>query len=394
MAMLLAVIAVLSCSEEDGGLVSVSVPGESLAVSADLNDVTFNVQSDGEWTVKALSQNYGLEVSWVRLGMSKGMGNMTVPVRVLPNPYSTERTVKLTVISKIGQEAVLELVQAANGDPSAEEDLTIRVGNYNIRVVTSADRLENAWENRSPRLIQSIGACDFDIFGVNEWSTTSQTYLQEQLHETYNFKIFSPYAQTGAGNNAMGICYKKGFTLIDWHYFWLSDTPDIMASGNDGGKYNRGGCCGMFVHNDTDTKFFFMVAHGPLNDSLRDGKAHVLVDQEKRYNPDGYPSFFVGDLNALEYHQCSAVYREHWSDTYLVLDDACKNGIRSTYNAFDLNRNMATNDKRLDYIYFRGGATPLNYVADDQKYAGYYASDHLPIYSDMALSLKTEPTSF
>ena len=54
------------------------------------------------------------------------------------------------------------------------------------------------------------------------------------------------------------------------------------------------------------------------------------------------------------------------------------------YNAFDLDRDLNVDPKRLDYIYYRN-ATLLNYVCNSKKYDGLYASDHLSVYADMVL---------
>lgn len=383
--MLTALAVLLSCEKEDNKPVSVSVSPEQLTVPCTLSDQTFEVVSDGGWTVNALSTD-SLEVSWVRIGRKQGIGNMPVSVRVLPNDFNNQRTAMLTVVSESGNKAVVELVQEPNTESKESNDnLTLRIGNYNIRVVTSADKDENAWENRRTRLVQSIRDCEFDVFGINEWSLTSQTYLQEQLKNTYDFQVFSPYSQAGTGDNAMGVGYRKDFTLLEWNYFWLSDTPDIIAENNDGSS-TRGGCCGLFVHNDTGIKFFVMVHHGALDDALRDGKASLFAEMEKKYNPEGYPSFFVGDMNAYPESEASVTYREYWNDTYLTVSEAYHKGPMATYNAFDLDRDMYTNKSRLDYIYYRN-AEPLNYVCNDAKYAGYYASDHLPIYSDMKITI-------
>jgi endonuclease/exonuclease/phosphatase family metal-dependent hydrolase len=242
-----------------------------------------------------------------------------------------------------------------------------------------------AWENRKERVVQSIRENDFDFFGLQECSTDIQTYLADELDDTYNIRFFSPYSQDGNGNKAQGLAYKKAWTLTDWHYFWLSDTPGTMCQNDSdaNGNYNRGGCCGVLSKDDKH--IFVMVTHGALNSDVRAEYAHVYEDMEKLYNTSGYPCIFVGDMNAQPSDASSVAYRTYWTDTYDGVGSAGRLGPYSTFNGFNLSRNMYSDPHRIDYIYYRGAITPLNYVCNGTKYDDYYASDHLPVYSNMRL---------
>ena len=262
----------------------------------------------------------------------------------------------------------------------AEEQL--RVGTFNVRVITSDDTGENAWEKRKSRVVNAINECDFDVFGLNECSTATQSYLSAQLKNSYNIQFFSPYAQNGTGNKAQGLAYRKGWSLSDWHYFWLSDTPDVMTT-NDGAM-NRGGCCGILSKDGTDLKVFVMVTHGALSAETRSQYAELYEQMEKKYNPGGYPSFFVGDMNSKPSGAASVVYRRYWSDAYYAVGEAGRSGPAATYNGWDLELDLYSSDSRIDYIYYRG-ATPLSYVCSDTRYGGCYPSDHLPVYADFRI---------
>lgn len=233
--------------------------------------------------------------------------------------------------------------------------------------------------------MRSIRENDCDILGLQECSSDIQSYLSAQLTDTYNISYFSPYAQNGNGDKAQGLAYKKDWTLSDWHYFWLSDTPGTMCQNDSdaNGNYKRGGCCGTLTKGGKS--IFVMVTHGALNAEVREQYAHVYKDMEQLYNPSGYPSFFVGDMNAQPDRPESAEYRTYWTDAYDGAGSAGRIGPYSTFNAFNLSRNMYSDPHRIDYIYYRGAITPLNYVCNGTKYDGYYASDHLPVYSDMRL---------
>lgn len=258
----------------------------------------------------------------------------------------------------------------------------VRVGTYNLRIITSEDDENNNWENRKGRVLRSVRENDCDVLGLNECSDGIRSYLTEQLADTYDFRFFNPYATDGGGSGeAMGLAYKKAlFTPSDWHGFWLSDTPSVMVT-NDG-THKRGGCCAILTCKATSTKFFVLVTHGCLNAEARAQWASQYAQMEALYNPDGYPSFFVGDMNAQPSDAASVEYRTYWADVYF--SSAPKTGPYCTFNGFILDRDMYTYKKRLDYVYYRN-ATPLRYVCNDRLYDGYYASDHLPVYAEMRI---------
>ena len=384
---ILALCTVLSCTEKDGGgAVSISLDPLELNAPYTRSDQTFELQSNGDWTVKVESIE-GLPIAWAKVNREKGRGNANVSIRVNQNDYSDERVAKVIVTSATGETAVLTLTQSGNpGSSAALNELTLRIGTYNLRVTTSKDTGEYAWVNRRTRLIKSIYDNDFDVFGVNECNKEIQSYINENLKNDYNIKYFSPYSQDGVGDNAQGLVYKKGYTLLDWNYFWLSETPDIMVDNDKSGDsvYKRGGCCATLIHNDSGVKFFVMVTHGAVNKSVRDKYAYLYIEMEKKYNPDAYPSFFVGDMNARPDQNSTKTYLTYWKDVYLELDESQKSGPFCTFNGFDNSINLNNDPRRIDYVYYRN-ATPLNYVCNDTKYGDYFASDHLPVYSDMKI---------
>ncbi len=261
-----------------------------------------------------------------------------------------------------------------------------RVGTYNVRYITTEEDEQNNWANRKTRVVRSIQENDFDVFGLQECSPDIKSYLSAQLSD-YTIRYFDPKSASGSGDHeSIGLAYKTAkYSLSDWHYFWLSDTPSTMTLNNDtgdSGSFTRGGCCAILTDKATGTKIFMMVTHGCLNADPRDAYAAQYEEMEKLYNPNGYPSFFVGDMNAQPDAPASETYRSYWGDAYF--SDAPKTGPYCTFNAFNLERNMYTHKNHLDYVYYRN-ATPLRYVCNDRLYDGYYASDHLPVYVDFRI---------
>ena len=268
---------------------------------------------------------------------------------------------------------------------------SVRIGTYNLRYINNNDAEENQWENRKGRVKQSILDNDFDIFAVQECSAGIKTYLESELLSVYSGNYFSPYAGNSSKEEYIALLYKKDkFTLSDWQTFWLADDIskiNSVSEPNDASgesTYYRGGCCAVLTEIATNKKIFVISTHGCLGAEYRARYAGIYAEVEKKYNTGGYPAFLLGDMNSRPTDAASVEYRKYWNDVYRSVAPDMIAGPFATYNAFDLDRDLNADTKRLDYIYYRN-ATPLNYVCNSKKYDGLYASDHLPVYADMVL---------
>lgn len=271
----------------------------------------------------------------------------------------------------------------------------VRIGTYNLRrAKMDKDDPDNNWEVRSPRLVQSFIKENFDICGVQEVDSAEQESLPRMLAEAgldYGSYFFGPYAEDGAGTKAHGLLWKKDrFRAGEPHFFWISDPPELMqendrGNGAIGKSFIRGGFCMTLTDlGNGGARYFVMVTHGPLNKEDHAANAHVFIDMEKKYNPEGLPSFFLGDLNAKESDPCSEVYRGYWTDSFHYFDDRpeLREGPAGTFNGWKPDMKLGPG-RRIDYIYFRGkGVQPLRYCCDASRFGGLMASDHYPVFVD------------
>lgn len=261
----------------------------------------------------------------------------------------------------------------------------VRIGSYNLRM-QHLDKGEDDWSLRRGRVVRSINDNDFDVFGVQELTVNAQQELTWDLGAKYACLFFSPYSQDGVGNKAQGIFFnKKRFKLLEYHYFWPADNPDIKTENDHYKKdptksYIRGGMCIILKEKSTGKKFFFMNSHAPLNRADHIKYAHVYIDMEKKYNKENLPSFFVGDLNARPDHPASVIYREYWKDSADTWPEQW-----CTMNSFKTDPAQWPADKRIDYVYYRNIADPSEYRCNQTLYDGRCASDHFPVWADFKL---------
>lgn len=383
--MISALLMLLSC----GGGVSNAEEIISVASPATLNvdhatgEAAVELKANCAWTAQAQGKD-GSDAGWVSLSRSKGNGDAKVTLWYTKNPLSVSREAVVTFITDGGKTASVTIVQGGDDQGSSASSVEVRLGSYNIRMSnmdnSSAD---NKWSVRKSRLWTSIRDCGFDVFGLQEVSSAAQTDLKLEFGGTYGMVFFSPYAQSGQGDKAQGIMFRSDkFTLSDFHYFWLGPDPDKMSSSDvtASATYNRGGCCAVITHKATGVKFFFMNTHGCLSADSRTAYAAVFEQMEKRYNPEGLPSVFVGDFNEQPTGDMYKTIVGYWKDAWLSAQQ--KTGIENTFNSFS----MPNGKSRIDYVFYRGKASAKHFCCDNTLYGGLYPSDHFPIYTDFILS--------
>ena len=372
-----------SCREKENPEENISVSPSSIEASSDLASYKVEVSANCNWTVSTEGEN-GEEAFWLTPDRTSGHDNATVTIRVTENKYVDARTASVAFSTAGGKRAVVTIRQNGNDSGQSSGKTAVRLGSYNLRMHNLDTDGDNKWDVRKDRLKQSIEDCDFDVFGIQEVSSTMQTWLKSEFGSRYTFFFFSPYSQGGSGDRAQGICVRSSaFSMSEQHFFWASDTPDNMSTNDTGssGSFSRGGCCCVVTHKQSGVKFFFMNNHGCLNSEPNAAYAGVYIEQEKRFNPAGLPSFFVGDMNARPEYKATETYRSYWKDSY---DTALKrSGASGSFNGYS----SMSGKYRIDFVYHRGGGIVVDELTISNKlYDGKYASDHFPVIANCTIS--------
>lgn len=381
--------AAVSCTKSGGTASteeSLELAPSDISAACTLNAKVVEVTANCPWTVHKPD-----DANWITLDKSSGSGNGSISMKILKNDYRSSRKAVLTVSTPGGIIAEISVTQEGNKDSTLDDTrLKLRIGSFNCRISTmDYNDANNNWTNRKARLINSVKSNAFDIFGVQECDYQLQNTLKSELSSEYECRFFSPYSASGNGDKAQGIIYRKNdFIISDWYFFWPSDNIDKMSVNDIGtSNYNRGGCCVVFTHKETGIKLFMMNTHGFLDKSCGGKWASVYAEVEKKRNPEAYPSFFVGDMNATEGDPASAAFRKHWTDSYKTASK--REGPEGTFNSFNISVNL-DNQPRIDFVYYRGQVEVQRYVCDDSKFGGYYPSDHCPVYTEFVLSKHIE----
>ena len=273
---------------------------------------------------------------------------------------------------------------------------TVRIGTYNLwRSDLGKD--EYAWQNRREILAASIVENGFDVFAAEEVDTTMFRELPQLVSKcggNYEWLVFSPYSADGSGSmKAQAIVFRKDrFEAENFNHFWCSTTPDVISTGWDEGKFKRGACCAILKDRTSGERIFVMASHFPLGKEARLNFAPIVIEKARQYNPEGLPSFLIGDLNTRQERPESEILRSWWTDTYMALPAERRKGPKGTFNSHDVTKDMES-APRIDFIYYRGeGIVPMEYVVNDTVVNGIYPSDHCPVYADFFIG-KSESCS-
>lgn len=260
--------------------------------------------------------------------------------------------------------------EAIDITPEVTSDSEVKIMTFNLRGFTSEENPQNNWNNRRKAIPVMLRTTNPTVFGIQEGKLSFLTYIKNNCPE---------YDYVGEGNKGgtsgeySAIFYKKGeVNLLGSGTFWLSSTPD-QVSKSFGTKYYRIATWGLFEKKATGEKFFHVNTHLNFEDDVQIKEVDVITEMIKKYNPDGYPSVFTGDMNALQTAPCfNGIKKDGWKNARLEAKDSDDSG---TYNGW------GASGKIIDIIWFKSFKALTYKVVTEQFVGVQYISDHYPVYT-------------
>lgn len=260
----------------------------------------------------------------------------------------------------------------------AEIESPLTVMTFNIRYGT-ADDGEDSWPNRNHLVMQVVRDRNADIVGVQE-------ALAFQLDEITT--EFPHYAVIGVGRDDAktkgefsAILYRTDRFIIDSSgTFWLSDTPEAVASTTWGNSITRICTWARLIDRDTGKGIYIFNTHyDHRSQESREKSSELILDRiASRAHDD--PVVLMGDFNAGE---ANAAIKS-LEDTGLVHayraihPDETQVG---TFNAF-----TGTSDgEMIDHIFVSPTIDLLDADIDHTNDNGRYPSDHYPVWATISL---------
>ena len=286
--------------------------------------------------------------------------------------------------------------QTPETPPETEDTrITVKIATYNIRCLNSADIDYKSWEFRKGNVAKMVKDRGFEIVGFQEVSEGQVSDLKGSLPE-FDFLLVGRDDGATKGES-VGIAWLKSrFTAVRTGHFFLSATPDVVSSpypewtSTNPGR-NRVVAWAVLKEKASGRAMLFFSTHfevGKTDDAtIRLRSAELVVAQEALLNTAHLPFVLVGDLNSKSTDSCQAELRKSFTDAYMAANEAgVREGPIGTSNGHHYTANyLDNNGLRIDYIYFKGDVDILRYRVCDEKYDGYYPSDHCPVLAELKL---------
>jgi endonuclease/exonuclease/phosphatase family metal-dependent hydrolase len=260
---------------------------------------------------------------------------------------------------------------ASAGDVRAGELL---IATYNLRV--AVDGPPNDWAHRRLRLQALLDRYRPDLIGTQE-GLYSQ--IKDLAADQPAYDWIGLGREGGSRGEFMAIFYRRDrFEPLEYDHFWLSDTPDVIASSTWGNEVRRMVTWAKFRDRTTGREFYFWNTHLDHAVQVAREKSAELIRQRIGLLAPGTSLFLVGDFNS--------VARENRA--YEILTQGA--GLTDTWYAARERRNEDANSftgfgpllhegKRIDWILARGTMDVRATEAVTFQQGGNWPSDHLPI---------------
>lgn len=261
----------------------------------------------------------------------------------------------------------------------------LTVMSFNIRYGTANDG-ENHWKQRREFLFDVMREADADLVGLQE-------ALDGQIHELLD--ELPQYGVVGVGRDDgktrgeyAAILYRRDrFRVSDAGTFWLSDTPEIVASKSWGNSITRICTWARFVDRDGRAFWHYNVHLDHQSQPSRERSAVLLAERIAARRNGDEPAIVTGDFNAGETNPAlTRLTAPHGGAPALYLDsfrvrhpDEKETG---TFTGFKFGQ--TTGDK-IDYVLVPPGTDVQSAAIIRTSRDGRYPSDHFPVIAKILL---------
>lgn len=258
------------------------------------------------------------------------------------------------------------------GEVSNAGPASLCVMSYNLRFASSVP--PNAWSQRRPLMREAIRSVSPDIIGTQEGLLAQLRDLASDLPE---YEWIGTGRDGGTKGEFVAVFYRRTrLQPLATNHFWLSDTPEVVASSTWGNSSRRMVTQLRFRDLKSRREFHLLNTHFDNEVQLAREKSAALIRERVAMLNDALPVLLTGDFNAAAGSNPAydILAKGGLSDLWRTAAERKGAGI-NTFNGFN---RVSTNDVRIDWILGRGvvaeRAETLTFARD-----GQFPSDHFPV---------------
>ncbi len=274
--------------------------------------------------------------------------------------------------------ALLPAFSTTAADDSAPDTLCVMT--YNLRY--ASPNPPNAWPDRRPLMRECIQTVRPDLIGTQEGVYSQLKDLASDLKE---YEWIGLGRDGGSKGEFMAIFYLRSrFEPLEFDHFWLSDTPNVIASSTWGNSNRRMVTWVKFQDRKTGRQFYLFNTHFDHQVQAAREKSAELLRTRIADLQTTLPVLVTGDFNANEKNKAYEILTTDslLKDTWYLAKTRRGEGLAS-FNNF---KEIPKTNSRIDWILARGPvAVAVSEIVTFSK-DGQFPSDHCPVVAWLRLA--------
>jgi endonuclease/exonuclease/phosphatase family metal-dependent hydrolase len=260
------------------------------------------------------------------------------------------------------------------------------IATYNLRFAGS--EAPNAWPDRRPVVKALLDRYQPDLIGTQEGL---HQQLKDIAADQPDYDWIGVGRDGGSRGEFMAIFYRRArFEPLEYDHFWLSDTPEVIASSTWGNNVRRMVTWARFRDRVTGREFYFWNTHLDHEVQVAREKAAELIRQRIGRLPADVPLFLVGDFNAIAVANRAydiLTKEAGLTDTWFAARER-RNEDANSFTGFDPLRREG---ERIDWILARGAIDVRATEVVTFRQGDQWPSDHLPVVAWVTLQQAPGP---
>lgn len=262
---------------------------------------------------------------------------------------------------------------------AAGDDQALCMMTFNLRY--ASDEKPNAWPERRPVMKELLERERPDVIGTQEGLYAQ---LKDMAADLPAYAWIGEGREGGSQGEFMAVFYRKErLEPLEFHHFWLSDTPEVIASSTWGNACVRMVTWVRFEDRATKKRFCFFDTHFDHKSEDSRRKSARLVLQRVNDMNTKIPVLLVGDFNspAGDSEAYSTLVNENaFTDTWTSAEK--RGEAFATWHDY---KPPQKNGQRIDWILSRGAVETLETTIVTWSKDGQLASDHFPVVARLRL---------